>query len=1352
MVAPKYGPTAASSPSGASQDAASRSSEKRREQVLQRLVEQAGESRSEGNSLFKHQAYAEAEIKYSTAIHTLQKATCFFMVAVVVQIPGELAGPDLVKSLNNRSRVYVKLDKMELAEADASEVLSMNSVENTATSAAYLVRYHARIGLGAPEDALRDLKNSADLGNADAKRLLLSLARKKAGGGNVAPAETTTSNSNNGGGVTDSRPCAGGDGGANSSARGAATTSTRAAAATAAGRRARGAAGGAAAARTDGGGNPVRLEARLEARAGVELTFGGTSEDSRRSWLPAEAGSGGGGDGSDRSGGTGDTSSGGSSCGGRSSAEGGMVAERLETPRRRRPRPWPGASPGSGNPGTGKNGTAAEREEESDTYPAPQPALGGPAVRQCYNVPVGGSGTDATDMASTLEAGDAAGDGDACIGMRGADADKGDAGDKQGGDAKTAAAAAAAGAGVGFEIGEAPPPEVQAQLIRWLVAQEKEKKDCEGNIWAVLDKRWWQRWQLYTGCDEHAHAAGEAGSGAVEKPAGDAGGGGGGAAPTDDTAAAGSGDGVADDAAADVAAAGSADADAGSGSSSGSGVAAGTADASAAGSADTVAASSGDGVAAGASGATDAADASRSEAGVASSSATAGTAGLPAPRAASAETAVADQPPPDSGVNQATADPDAEAVAVAEAASGPEKGGTPAEDTGAGPAADLDSPPVKDAESPSSEGTATAMKESGDGGGVQAAAAAAAAAVAAAGEDESTEDVGGDANIVPSPVSAGSGAAKGDGSGGEGPVEKDGEAGTNGDRKTAPQRVEPPAAHPGPIDNSGLVLDAGTPGTIPGTGRRLRLRLVRGYHFVLVPQEAWIALHAWYGGGPALPRALVPIRDSESGRVVFEPQLFPEFSRLDPVLRSAAVCSSGIVAMRNNDDAPSSNGDMANDNPTPTPDGDPISNGPIANGSPVEESPLVAAAAAAAAADSKEDAGGSVDGNGVGGESTEPPPAPTEAAPPAPPAAVAEGAQENRSSGDDGSATGSDVHVQVDGAGGGGEGKGDGGPGKKTGDAWYPCAACGAPSNKKCTSCSKTQHRVSYCSQACQKAHWRFHKKFCGGKGSGAGLSLAKRGKAGLDNLGNTCFLNSAVQCLSHVQPLTRHVLSNAFQEDLNLTNPLGTGGRLVQAYEQVLKELWFGSGSSVSPSGLKSAIAKFAPQFNGYSQQDSQEVLSFLLDGLHEDLNRVLKKPYLTLPDGECGRPDSIIAAESWEMFGMRDKSVLVESLYGQFKSTLECQQCGKLSRKFDEFNVMPVELLDGQRLQVVLDFAPLLNPSAAPTAAKAAAAAAAGDDGKGGRNPSAAMLLGGPGVEGRKPRRVAVLLPKESVVADLK
>ncbi len=39
----------------------------------------------------------------------------------------------------------------------------------------------------------------------------------------------------------------------------------------------------------------------------------------------------------------------------------------------------------------------------------------------------------------------------------------------------------------------------------------------------------------------------------------------------------------------------------------------------------------------------------------------------------------------------------------------------------------------------------------------------------------------------------------------------------------------------------------------------------------------------------------------------------------------------------------------------------------------------------------------------------------------------------------------------------------------------------------------QTLHKVWYCSQACQKAHWRFHKKFCGGKNSEAGVALAKR-------------------------------------------------------------------------------------------------------------------------------------------------------------------------------------------------------------------------------------------------------------------
>ena len=52
--------------------------------------------------------------------------------------------------------------------------------------------------------------------------------------------------------------------------------------------------------------------------------------------------------------------------------------------------------------------------------------------------------------------------------------------------------------------------------------------------------------------------------------------------------------------------------------------------------------------------------------------------------------------------------------------------------------------------------------------------------------------------------------------------------------------------------------------------------------------------------------------------------------------------------------------------------------------------------------------------------------------------------------------------------------------------------------------------------------------------------------------------------------------------------------------------------------------VGRFAPRFSGYQQQDSQELLAFLLDGLHEDLNRVKQKPYIEIPDDKA-RPDDV-------------------------------------------------------------------------------------------------------------------------------
>ncbi|XP_049920391.1 ubiquitin carboxyl-terminal hydrolase 11 isoform X2 [Epinephelus moara] len=182
-------------------------------------------------------------------------------------------------------------------------------------------------------------------------------------------------------------------------------------------------------------------------------------------------------------------------------------------------------------------------------------------------------------------------------------------------------------------------------------------------------------------------------------------------------------------------------------------------------------------------------------------------------------------------------------------------------------------------------------------------------------------------------------------------------------------------------------------------------------------------------------------------------------------------------------------------------------------------------------------------------------------------------------------------------------------------------------------------------------------------------------GVCGLTNLGNTCFMNSALQCLSNTPPLTEYFLQSSYLEELNFTNPLGMKGEIAEAYADVIKQMWSGRHYSVVPRVFKTKVGHFASQFLGYQQHDSQELLSFLLDGLHEDLNRVKNKEYIELRDAE-GRPDQEVAEEAWRNHRRRNDSVIVDTFHGLFKSTLVCPECHKVSVTFDPFCYLSVPL----------------------------------------------------------------------------
>ena len=228
-----------------------------------------------------------------------------------------------------------------------------------------------------------------------------------------------------------------------------------------------------------------------------------------------------------------------------------------------------------------------------------------------------------------------------------------------------------------------------------------------------------------------------------------------------------------------------------------------------------------------------------------------------------------------------------------------------------------------------------------------------------------------------------------------------------------------------------------------------------------------------------------------------------------------------------------------------------------------------------------------------------------------------------------------------------------------------PCHACRrSHATMRCKRCMA----VHYCQRSCQEAHWPFHKRQCQSQ------PTYTTGLVGLNNLGNTCFLNSALQSLRHATPLTRFFLSNQFRKDINTSNPLGTGGALANAYDAVLKELWMRPVASTSPTALKRAIAMVAPRFAGYLQHDAQEFLAYLLDGLHEDLNRIKKKPYVTMPD--VGENRLIAGARAWEAVQRRDDSIVMDTFYGQFQSTCVCPQCNRVSVSYDAFNHVSLQI----------------------------------------------------------------------------
>lgn len=125
---------------------------------------------------------------------------------------------------------------------------------------------------------------------------------------------------------------------------------------------------------------------------------------------------------------------------------------------------------------------------------------------------------------------------------------------------------------------------------------------------------------------------------------------------------------------------------------------------------------------------------------------------------------------------------------------------------------------------------------------------------------------------------------------------------------------------------------------------------------------------------------------------------------------------------------------------------------------------------------------------------------------------------------------------------------------------------------------------------------------------------------------------------------MTEIILSLEWKKDINTVASLGCRGKMICEYYDLLIKLWTKKENYVSPKPIKKTLQRSFNRFVGFDQQDSQEFLGCFLDLLHEDLNKILFKPYINSLDYK-GEDLQEFSQKNWELNMKREDSLISKS-----------------------------------------------------------------------------------------------------------
>ena len=176
--------------------------------------------------------------------------------------------------------------------------------------------------------------------------------------------------------------------------------------------------------------------------------------------------------------------------------------------------------------------------------------------------------------------------------------------------------------------------------------------------------------------------------------------------------------------------------------------------------------------------------------------------------------------------------------------------------------------------------------------------------------------------------------------------------------------------------------------------------------------------------------------------------------------------------------------------------------------------------------------------------------------------------------------------------------------------------------------------------------------------------------KTGLLNIGQTCYMNASIQCISNIEKLSNFLLSRFGTFNINTQ-------QLTFSFTNLLFELFYPNKKYISPNIFKSVIGELNPLFEGNQASDAKDLVFFIIERLHQELKppvNIINSNYqIDFAQQEIESQNENLTLQKFLIdFALKNTSIVSDTFYGITRSTMKCYGCNIVKYSYQTFNLL--------------------------------------------------------------------------------